>query len=55
MCDTDLDLDLVLNEDAQVQAAPPVDGQYAGVAWGRAEAGVAWGRAEAAVKAAHSG
>ncbi len=52
MCDTDLDLDLDL-EFAEDEQAPdehvldeqipdelPVDGRYAGVAWGLAETGV---------------
>jgi hypothetical protein len=43
--DLDLDLDLDLPEiaDDEEQARPephPVDGQYAGVAWGRAERGL---------------
>ena len=41
MCDTDMDPDL---EFAEVEQVPddelPVDGRYAGVAWGLAETGV---------------
>jgi hypothetical protein len=46
MCLTDLDLDLDLPEiAADEEQAPrpdpdPIDGQYAGVAWGRAERGL---------------
>ena len=38
--DTDLDLDLDFAEDEQLPDEPAVDGRYAGVAWGLAEAGV---------------
>ncbi len=47
MCDTDLDLDLDLEfaedeqaPDEQIPDGLPVDGRYAGVAWGLAETGV---------------
>ena len=37
MCPTDLDLDLDLADDEQAPDPHPIDGQYAGVAWGLAE------------------
>ena len=51
MCDTDTDpdLDLEFAEDEQLPGEPAIDGRYAGVAWGLAEAGV-----EAGVEATQS-
>ena len=41
MCDTDMDPDLEFAEDEQVPDDElPVDGRYAGVAWGLAETDV---------------
>jgi len=42
--DLDLDLDLELAEAEREREEPGIDGQYAGVAWGLAEADVVAGQ-----------